>query len=250
MEKFVRKQSCPDDTETTTPSKKLKPEEIEGKEEAVDAEEDDFSDPIPWQKIESEGLDCDYALLFTKHEADHLFQKLEKEVVYSTEEAKVQVFGKVYGIPRKQATYGDTGLIYTYSGVPRLACQWTPTLKYIRDSVTKVTGHTFNFVLINYEDGHDHIGEHRDDERELDPLSPIASVSLGAVRDFVFRHRDARGKQSSRRIEPVKLVLAHGSLLLMNSPTNTFWYHSLPVRKKVLLPRINLTFRRIMSTGK
>ncbi|XP_051923750.1 DNA oxidative demethylase ALKBH2 isoform X1 [Hippocampus zosterae] len=251
MEKFVRKQSCPDDTEIT-PSMKIKPEEIEGKEEAADAEEDDFSDPIPWQKIESEGLDCDYALLFTQHEADHLFQKLEKEVVYSTgDEAKVQVFGKVYDIPRKQATYGDTGLIYTYSGVSRLACPWTPTLEYIRDSVTKVTGHRFNFVLINrYEDGQDHIGEHRDDERELDPLSPIASVSFGAARDFVFRHRDARGKRSSRRIEPVKLVLSHGSLLLMNSPTNTFWYHSLPVRKKVLLPRINLTFRRIMSTGK
>lgn len=90
MEKFVRKQSCLDDSEIT-PSKKLKPEEIEGKEEAVDAEEDDFSDPIPWQKIESEGLDCDYALLFTKHEADHLFQKLEKEVVYSTGESHLSI---------------------------------------------------------------------------------------------------------------------------------------------------------------
>ncbi|KAM9823130.1 DNA oxidative demethylase ALKBH2 isoform X1 [Syngnathus typhle] len=252
MEKFMRKQPCPDDTEITSPPKKLKLERIEVKEQSVDAQEDDFSDPVPWQKVESEGLDCDYALLFTKQEADHLFQKLEEEVVYSTgEEAKVQVFGKVYDIPRKQATYGDAGLMYTYSGVARLACPWTPTLDYIRDSVTKITGHTFNFVLINrYKDGQDHMGEHRDDEKELDPQSPIASVSLGAARDFIFRHRDARGKQSSRHIEPVKLVLAHGSLLLMNSPTNTFWYHSLPVRRKVLLPRINLTFRRIVSTRK
>lgn len=97
-----------------------------------------------------------------------------------------------------------------------------------------------------YKDGQDHMGEHRDDEKELDPLCPIASVSLGAARDFIFRHRDARGKQSCRQIEPVKLELAPGSLLLMNAPTNTFWYHSLPVRKKVLLPRINLTFRRIL----
>lgn len=101
-----------------------------------------------------------------------------------------------------------------------------------------------------YKDGQDHIGEHRDDEKELDPLCPIASVSLGAARDFVFRHRDARGKESRRQIEPVKLELAHGSLLLMNQPTNTFWYHSLPVRKKVLFPRINLTFRRILLDNK
>ncbi|XP_061674335.1 DNA oxidative demethylase ALKBH2 isoform X2 [Syngnathoides biaculeatus] len=250
MEKFAHKCTCTDDAEIR-PLKKLKRGEENVQEELADAEDEEFSDPVPWRKIESENLDCDYALLFTKEEADRLFQKLEEEVIYSTgEEAKVQVFGKVYDIPRKQATYGERGLTYTYSGVTRLACPWTPTLEYIRRSVGKITGHTFNFVLVNrYKDGQDHMGEHRDDEKELDPLSPIASVSLGAARDFVFRHRDARGKRSARRVEPVKLVLAHGSLLLMNPPTNTFWYHSLPVRKKVLLPRVNLTFRRILSTG-
>lgn len=44
----------------------------------------EFSHPVPWQKIEAEGLDCDYALLFSKEEADHLFKQLEEEVVYST----------------------------------------------------------------------------------------------------------------------------------------------------------------------
>ncbi|XP_070689485.1 DNA oxidative demethylase ALKBH2 [Pempheris klunzingeri] len=231
---------------------RTKQEEEEEEEEDGDGALAEFSNPVPWQKIEAEGLDCDYALLFSKKEADHLFKQLEEEVVYSTgEESMVQVFGKVYSIPRKQATYGDTGLTYTYSGVTRLACPWTPTLEYIRDAVTKTTGQTFNFVLVNrYKDGQDHMGEHRDDEKELDPLCPIASVSLGAARDFIFRHRDARGKQSRRQIEPVKLELAHGSLLLMNSPTNTFWYHSLPARKKISLPRINLTFRRILLDRK
>ncbi|XP_029999782.1 DNA oxidative demethylase ALKBH2 [Sphaeramia orbicularis] len=260
MEKFVgqkrEEHSAANDGSTKPLRKKLKVENDEKvKEEEFDPEDDEdtalaeFSHPIPWQKIEAEGLDCDYALLFSKEEADRLFRQLEEEVVYSTgQEAKVQVFGKVYNIPRKQATYGDEGLTYTYSGVKRFACPWTQALEYIRDAVTKTTGHTFNFVLINrYKDGQDHMGEHRDDERELDPLCPIASVSLGAARDFIFRHRDARGKESSRQIEPVKLELAHGSLLLMNSPTNTFWYHSLPVRKKVLVPRINLTFRRIVQ---
>ncbi|XP_045890233.1 DNA oxidative demethylase ALKBH2 [Micropterus dolomieu] len=255
MEKFVvqgkNKRSCT--TDARSPWKKIKPsdERMEQQQEEEDALAE-FSHPVPWQKIEAEGLDCDYALLFSKEEADHLFKQLEEEVVYSTgEEAKVQVFGKVYNIPRKQATYGDAGLAYTYSGVTRLASPWTPTLEYIRDSVTKATGQTFNFVLVNrYKDGQDHMGEHRDDEKELDPLCPIASVSLGAARDFIFRHRDARGKQSRRQIELVKLELAHGSLLLMNPPTNTFWYHSLPARKKIFLPRINLTFRRILLDRK
>ncbi|KAM3610242.1 uncharacterized protein V6R79_001229 [Siganus canaliculatus] len=238
-------------SDATSSQKKIKLESDDTKQEEEEDEEDgflaEFSHPIPWQKIEAEGLDCDYAQLFSKEEADHLFKQLEEEVAYLTgEEAKVQVFGKVHSIPRKQATYGDSGLTYTYSGVTRFARPWTPTLEYIRDAVTKTTGQTFNFVLINrYKDGQDHMGEHRDDERELDPLCPIASVSLGAARDFIFRHRDTRGKGTKRQIEPVKLELAHGSLLLMNSPTNTFWYHSLPARKKVSQPRINLTFRRI-----
>ncbi|XP_034728377.1 DNA oxidative demethylase ALKBH2 [Etheostoma cragini] len=247
MEKFVNKRSGINDAKSSR--KKIKLESDERiKEEEEEEEEGVFSHPVPWQKIEADGLDCDYALLFSKEEANHLFKQLEEEVVYSTgEEAKVQLFGKVYNIPRKQATYGDAGLTYTYSGVTRLARPWTPTLEYIRDAVTKTTGQTFNFVLVNrYKDGQDHMGEHRDDEKELDPLCPIASVSLGSPRDFIFRHRDARGKHSRRQIKRVKVELVNGSLLLMNSPTNTFWYHSLPVRKNISLPRINLTFRRIL----
>ncbi|KAJ8378262.1 hypothetical protein AAFF_G00244660 [Aldrovandia affinis] len=211
----------------------------------------EFSHPLPWRKIEAEGLDCDYALLFSKDEADRLFKQLEEEVEYFTEEkAQVRVFGKLHSIPRKQATYGEPGLMYSFSGVQHLARPWTPTLDYIRDAVTEATGRTFNFVLVNrYKDGHDHIGEHRDDEKELDPGCPIASVSLGAARDFVFRHREARGPGPRRHIDPVKLELAHGSLLLMNQPTNTHWYHSLPARKRILSPRVNLTFRRIVSQG-
>lgn len=68
---------------------------------------------------------------------------------FSGEEAKLLLFGKMQNIPRKQATYGDLGLTYTYSGVTRLASAWTPTLEYIRDAVTNTTGHTFNFVLVN-----------------------------------------------------------------------------------------------------
>ncbi|XP_036383109.1 DNA oxidative demethylase ALKBH2 [Megalops cyprinoides] len=231
-------------------SKKFKVCEEEEEEDTFITAE--FSHPLPWQKIEAEGLDCDYALLFSKDEADRLFKQLEEEVEYFTgEKAQVRVFGKLYSVPRKQATYGNPGLMYSFSGVHLLARPWTPTVEYIRDSVTKATGRTFNFVLVNrYKDGNDHIGEHRDDEKELDPDSPIASVSFGAARDFVFRHRDARGQRPRRPIDPVKLVLAHGSLLLMNQPTNTYWYHSLPARKRVIMPRINLTFRNVIQNSK
>ncbi|XP_009634269.2 DNA oxidative demethylase ALKBH2 [Egretta garzetta] len=167
------------------------------------------------------------------------------------EMTKLHVFGKWHDIPRKQVTYGDPELTYTYSGVTFSPKPWIPVLNRIRDRVTLETGHTFNFVLINrYKDGGDHIGEHRDDERELVPRSPIASVSFGACRDFVFRHCDSRGKKATRHIKPITLQLAHGSLLMMKYPTNVYWYHSLPTRKRVLAPRINLTFRKVIPVAK
>ncbi|KAF6277598.1 alkB-like protein 2, alpha-ketoglutarate dependent dioxygenase [Rhinolophus ferrumequinum] len=205
-----------------------------------------------WRHIRAEGLDCDYTVLFGKAEADEIFRDLEQEVEYFTGAlARVQVFGKWHNVPRKQATYGDAGLTYTFSGLTLSPKPWIPVLERVRDHVSLVTGQTFNFVLVNrYKDGCDHIGEHRDDERELAPGSPIASVSFGACRDFFFRHKDSRGKNPSRRVEVVRLPLAHGSLLMMNHPTNTYWYHSLPVRKKVLAARVNLTFRKILQTRK
>ncbi|XP_008705853.1 DNA oxidative demethylase ALKBH2 [Ursus maritimus] len=205
-----------------------------------------------WRHIRAEGLSCDYTVLFGKAEADKILQELEQEVEYFTGAlARVQVFGRWHSVPRKQATYGNEGLTYTFSGLTLSPKPWIPVLERVRDRVSVVTGETFNFVLVNrYKDGYDHIGEHRDDERELAPGSPIASVSFGACRDFFFRHKDSRGKKATRKVEVVRLQLAHGSLLMMNHPTNAHWYHSLPVRKKILAPRVNLTFRKILPNKK
>ncbi|XP_064248690.1 DNA oxidative demethylase ALKBH2 [Passer domesticus] len=202
----------------------------------------------PPREIRAEGLCCDYRILFGKAEADEIFQQLEKEVEYFEDEAtKLQVFGTWHKIPRRKVTYGDPGLSYTYSGVTFQPKPWIPVLTRIRERVTAETGHSFNFVLINrYKDGLDHIGEHRDDEKELAPLSPIASVSFGACRDFVFRRRGRPGAAGPARIS---LALAHGSLLLMRHPTNLHWHHSLPPRRRVLAPRVNLTFRNVLPAS-
>jgi alkylated DNA repair dioxygenase AlkB len=79
---------------------------------------------------------------------------------------------------------------------------------------------------------------------------PIASLSLGQPRDFICRHIDARGKHAKRDIDVVKIELQHGALLMMNNPTNTYWYHSLPQRKKLRNVRINMTFRKMKPQAK
>lgn len=98
---------------------------------------------------------------------------------------------------------------------------------------------------LRYKDGSDYIGEHRDNEIDLVQKAPIASLSLGFSRDFLFRHQSVRLKVKSNvpDTDNVKLALQTGSLLVMNYPTNSFWYHSLPKRAKVPGVRVNLTFR-------
>lgn len=46
------------------------------------------------------------------------------------------------------------------------------------------------------------MGEHRDNEPELDPKCPIASVSLGQERPFVLKHKDARKPGPNRKQIP------------------------------------------------
>ena len=75
----------------------------------------------------------------------------------------------------------------------------------------------------------------RDDEKALVQRATIASLSFGAERKFVFKHK------ANKTI--VNTFLENGSLLLMKGDTQKNWLHQLPKTKKIVTPRISLTFR-------
>ncbi|ABX08684.1 alpha-ketoglutarate-dependent dioxygenase AlkB family protein [Prochlorococcus marinus] len=148
----------------------------------------------------------------------------------------VKVYSKRYSVPRLTAFLGSKGISYKYSGAIHYAEDWPkwffPLLDYIRD----FSRTNYNGCLINlYRDGNDCMGWHSDNEKELDPKKSIASLSLGATRDFFFR---SLIDSSSNNIE-----LRDGDLLLMHPECQFNWKHCLPKRKKVSEVRINLTFR-------
>jgi alkylated DNA repair dioxygenase AlkB len=80
---------------------------------------------------------------------------------------------------------------------------------------------------------------HSDGEKELVKHGVIASMSIGADRKFSFKHKDTK--------EVISIVLQSGSLLTMKDQTQDHWLHRLPPTKKVIMPRINLTFRQMHS---
>ena len=174
-------------------------------------------------------------------EIQSYFQSLLLEIPWQQDE--VILFGKLIRTARKVAWYGDPGLTYTYSQKTKQPNPWTVALKELKKRVEKECGTTFNSCLLNlYQDGSEGMSWHADDEKELDPKGQIASLSLGASRDFCFKHKETKQKKI--------LLLESGSLLVMKENTQKHWLHSLPKRKKIKTPRINLTFRNILEESR
>ena len=158
----------------------------------------------------------------------------------SWQSESITVWGKKHLQPRLTAWYGDAGKSYSYSGIDLDPLPWTKTLLQIREVVQKLAHERFNSVLLNYyRDHRDGMGFHSDDEPDLGPTPVIASLSLGATRTFILKHK------FRRELKPVRLELPSGSLLLMKGQTQTFWKHGIDKLTKPCGPRVNLTFRRI-----
>jgi alkylated DNA repair dioxygenase AlkB len=143
--------------------------------------------------------------------------------------------------PGLTAWHGDPGCTYRYSGRLFEPNPFTAELRALRERLREFLGHDFNTVLANlYRDGRDSMGWHSDDERELGPRAPddvvIASVSLGASRRFVLRHR-------RRPAERHAFALGGGDLLVMGGTTQRRWQHAVPKTSVPVGPRLNLTFR-------
>ena len=171
--------------------------------------------------------------------ANNYFLLLSNDIEWQQD--VIKIFGKTITTKRLVAWYADSGIEYTYSGITKTAAKWTPTLLELKSIVEKVTLDQYNSCLLNfYHDGDEGMGWHTDNEKELKPNGAIASLSLGAERKFVFKHKETQ--------EKVSVQLESGSILLMKGPTQTNWLHSLPKSKKIANPRINLTFRQIITT--
>ncbi|MDB4210440.1 alpha-ketoglutarate-dependent dioxygenase AlkB [Gammaproteobacteria bacterium] len=155
------------------------------------------------------------------------------------ESMKIKMFGKEVVIPRLQCWVGDKGCEYSYSGKKLNRQPWTPELLMIKEKISQHANLNFNSVLVNfYRDGQDSMGWHADDEPELGKNPTIAALSFGGERDLVFRNILSK--------ETLSIPQLHGALIIIDGQTQQYWQHAIKKTKKVISPRINLTFRNIM----
>ncbi|MDQ3839007.1 MAG: alpha-ketoglutarate-dependent dioxygenase AlkB [Thermoproteota archaeon] len=188
--------------------------------------------------LNNDGLVNYYGKILAHTEANQYFDLLMRNILWKNDE--VIIFGKHIVTKRKIAWYGDSDYLYTYSNTTKQALAWTKELCELKQIVEEFAGTTFNSCLLNlYHNGDEGMGWHSDDEEYLGKNNTIASLSLGAERKFLFKHKQSK--------QIVSLVLEHGSLLIMKDVTQANWLHSLAKSKNVTQPRINLTFRTIVK---
>jgi len=165
-----------------------------------------------------------------------LFEQLKENLEW--DQSRIRMAGRLIPIPRLNAWYGDEDAEYRYSGTRFRALPWIDPLIRIRRLVEQRCGRRFNSVLANlYRDGQDSVAWHADDEPELGQDPFIASLSLGQVRRFQLKHR------RDRSISRIDLDLPDNSMLLMGGSLQHHWIHQVPKTRKIVGPRINLTFR-------
>jgi alkylated DNA repair dioxygenase AlkB len=174
-------------------------------------------------------------------QTEPLFQQIMNETVW--EKPEMVMFGKKYSQAGLSTWYTDTEIPYVYSGITRQPHQMTVALANILRLCEVATSASFNSVLVNlYRDGNDSVSWHADNE-EINGSEPvIASVSLGATRRFDLRHKESG--------ETVRVDLEDGSLLVMSGLSQHCWVHQIAKTKAKVGPRINLTFRQVISNAK
>jgi alkylated DNA repair dioxygenase AlkB len=107
-------------------------------------------------------------------DASNLFKKLTEEIPWQQDQ--INMFGKVYQVPRLQAWFGITA--YSYSGIELKIFPWNS-----------------------------------DDEVELGKNPVIASVSFGESRRFSLKHRLDKGVEVlSFDLEDKSLLMMEGEL--------------------------------------
>jgi alkylated DNA repair dioxygenase AlkB len=171
--------------------------------------------------------------------ADDLYQHLRAHTPWRAE--SLRLFGKTQVLRRQVAWYGEGD--YAYAGQCHRAVPMPSVIAALCQRLNQEgqawLAAPLNSVLLNfYPDGQSGMGWHSDDEKSLGEAPVIASLSLGAVRRFQFRHKQDRRTKYS-------LLLPAGSVLWMLPPLQRDFQHQLPKMAKAGA-RLNLTFRHIV----
>lgn len=205
---------------------------------------DNLHDPTQ-NLLPYDGEVYDHGCVYDAETAETIFQYLLAQTPWRHDEY-IKQFGSGEQMEtrhiitdRKVAWYAAEQKAYAYAGSNQIPHAWSPAIEKLKSKVEQHTQVSYNACLLNlYHSGSEGMTWHSDSESEIVKGAPIASLSFGAQRKFMLKHK--------RTKERVDLWLTSGQLIVMRGTTQQHWLHCVPKTKKVDLPRINLTFRTIV----
>jgi alkylated DNA repair dioxygenase AlkB len=187
-----------------------------------------LSGPGPVVLVNERGDVTYYPAYLDEAEADALLADVRASTRFVADTR--MMYGRRVAVPRETAGRGE-GMAQT----------WTPGLLAVRARLETLLGTGFDYVFVNrYRNGRDSVAWHGDHDGTGDPRRVVASLSLGATREFDLRPKPESGLRP--RIIPVDV--AHGDLIVMAGETQRMWEHRVRKDAYVHEERINLTFRQ------
>ena len=149
----------------------------------------------------------------------------------------IQLYGKTVYQQRSIGFFSDESIGYYYSGQLAKAKPLQPNSTELMTMINTRFGTNYNGILVNkYDDGNNYIGDHSDDETNLDK-GGVISISYGDVRKF--RIRDKLTKKIIMDIPTISNSIIH-----MGGDFQKEFTHGIPVEKKVKGVRYSFTFRK------
>lgn len=130
-------------------------------------------------------------------------------------------------------TLNIEGKAYTPNPIP----SW---LVELQSAIENHLDAKYNYLLFSlYRDEKDSITYHSDDETFLGYNPNIASITVGASRDFKLKNKHTKEVQS--------FTLNHGDLFVMKDDCQRNYAHAILKQNTKVEPRISITFRKALN---
>ena len=149
----------------------------------------------------------------------------------------IKLYGKIVHQQRNIGFFSNESIGYYYSGQLARSKPLQPNLSKLMKLINERFETKYNGILVNYyEDGTNYIGDHSDDEKNLD-IGGVVCISYGAVRKF--RIRDKLTKKIIVDVPTISCGIIH-----MGGDFQKEFTHEIPIEKKVKDCRYSFTFRK------
>lgn len=186
-------------------------------------------------------LNCnvDYIVDFlTKGEAAELYHTLINEYHIDNSRLIIQAGGRMIETDSFKILFSTERLIKLNSHPEAIHGKkyvWSGVMAKLRERIEKLLNKEFEIAMCLYYPDGNYFAPFHNDQQTSGYKTILPSVSLGEVREFVFKE--------NVREEVYSLELANGSLLVMGDYCQDRYTHSLPKNAIYKNGRVNITFR-------